>query len=91
VAGQPALGGDLGRRARAARRAERFLGVLTGAVPMDGYFAPRNLLRILGVRRMAGLMFGRRRAHTARHTPAADASAVDRPAQAPGAVGGGAS
>jgi hypothetical protein len=34
------LAGDLGRRARAARRAERFLGVLTGAVPMDGYFAP---------------------------------------------------
>jgi 2-polyprenyl-6-methoxyphenol hydroxylase-like FAD-dependent oxidoreductase len=70
---------------------ERFLGVLTGAVPMDGYFAPRNLLRILGFRRMAKLMFGRRRAHTAPHTPAADAAAVDSPAQAPGAVGGGAS
>jgi 2-polyprenyl-6-methoxyphenol hydroxylase-like FAD-dependent oxidoreductase len=70
---------------------DRFLGVLTGSVPMDGYFAPRNLLRVLGVRRMARLMLGRRRAHTAAHTPAVDAAAVDSPAQAPGAVGGGAS
>jgi hypothetical protein len=69
----------------------RFLAVLTGAEPLAGYFSPRNLLRVLGFRPMAKLMLARRRAHTPRHTPGADAAAVDRPAQAPGAVGGGAS
>jgi flavin-dependent dehydrogenase len=33
-------------------RTEQFLGVLTGVVDVDEYFAPRNLLRILGVRGM---------------------------------------
>ena len=70
---------------------DRFLAVLTGSEPLAGYFSPRNLLRILGFRRMAKLMLARRRPHTPPHTPAADAAAVDRPAQAPGAVGGGAS
>ena len=40
---------------------ERFFGVMTGAVPLADYFSPRNLLRILGVRGMAGLALGRLR------------------------------
>jgi 2-polyprenyl-6-methoxyphenol hydroxylase-like FAD-dependent oxidoreductase len=31
----------------------RFLGMLTGTVPVDAFFAPRNLFRVLGVRGMA--------------------------------------
>ncbi len=40
--------------ALAGRPAEidRFLGVLAGSVPIPDYFGPRNLLRLLGVRRM---------------------------------------
>jgi 2-polyprenyl-6-methoxyphenol hydroxylase-like FAD-dependent oxidoreductase len=40
---------------------ERFLGVLTGAVPLADYFAPRNLLRVLGPRAMARMALGRLR------------------------------
>ena len=41
----------------AGRQAEidRFLSVLTGAVPLADYFSPRNLLRLLGPRAMARL------------------------------------
>jgi 2-polyprenyl-6-methoxyphenol hydroxylase-like FAD-dependent oxidoreductase len=42
--------------------ADRFLGVVTGSVPMDEYFAPRNLLRLLGVRGLGRMLLGRRRA-----------------------------
>ena len=49
--------------ALAGRQAEidRFLGVITGAVPLADYLAPGNLLRVLGVRRMAGLALRGRR------------------------------
>ena len=44
--------------ALAGRQAEinRFLGVITGAVPIADYFTPRNLVRLLGVRGMATVM-----------------------------------
>jgi 2-polyprenyl-6-methoxyphenol hydroxylase-like FAD-dependent oxidoreductase len=73
--------------ALAGRPAEvdRFLGVLTGAVPLDGYFAPRNLLRLLGVRGMATAMLGRLRAHT----PAYQAGTVERSEPKPSNVPGG--
>jgi len=35
--------------------------VITGTVPLPEYLAPRNLLRLLGVRGMAGLALGRLR------------------------------
>jgi 2-polyprenyl-6-methoxyphenol hydroxylase-like FAD-dependent oxidoreductase len=42
---------------------DRFLGVLTGTVPMAEFFSPRNLLRILGVRGLAAMALrGRSRA-----------------------------
>jgi len=49
--------------ALAGRQAEidRFLGMITGAVPLPEYLSPRNLLRLLGVRGMAGLALGRLR------------------------------
>ncbi len=40
---------------------DRFLGVLTGAVPLEDYLAPGNLLRLIGVRGMAGVLFGKLR------------------------------
>jgi 2-polyprenyl-6-methoxyphenol hydroxylase-like FAD-dependent oxidoreductase len=39
--------------ARRQDEADRFLGVLTGAVPLADYLAPRNLLRVLGIRARA--------------------------------------
>jgi len=51
--------------ALAGRQADvdRFLGVLTGAVPIPEFFSPRNLLRILGVRGLAAMALrGRSRA-----------------------------
>ncbi len=49
--------------ALAGRPAEidRFLGVLAGSVPIPDYFGPRNLLRLLGVRRMMRAARARRR------------------------------
>ena len=49
--------------ALAGRQAEinRFLGVITGAVPIADYFTPRNLVRLLGVRGMATVMLSRLR------------------------------
>jgi 2-polyprenyl-6-methoxyphenol hydroxylase-like FAD-dependent oxidoreductase len=49
--------------ALAGRQAEidQFLGMITGAVPLPEYLSPRNLLRLLGVRGMAGLALGRLR------------------------------
>ena len=77
--------------ALAGRPAEvdRFLGVLTGVVPLDGYFAPRNLLRLLGVRGMATAMLGRLRPHTPAHTPAHQAGTVERSEPKPSNVPGG--
>jgi len=63
--------------------------VLTGAVPLDGYFAPKNLLRLLGVRGMAAVMLGRIRAQTPAHTPAHQAGAVGRSEPQPGTIPGG--
>jgi 2-polyprenyl-6-methoxyphenol hydroxylase-like FAD-dependent oxidoreductase len=55
---------------------DRFLGVLTGAVPLADYLSPRNLLRVLGVRGMAGLALGRFRRS---RPPAAPHPAVVEP------------
>jgi flavin-dependent dehydrogenase len=40
----------MSRLAGRPEQVERFLGVLTGAVPIPEYFGPRNLLRVLGPR-----------------------------------------
>jgi len=45
--------------ARRPAEIQRFLGVLTGAVEMPEYFAPGNLLRLVGARGMARMMLGR--------------------------------
>jgi 2-polyprenyl-6-methoxyphenol hydroxylase-like FAD-dependent oxidoreductase len=47
--------------ARRPEEAQRFFGVLAGVVPMGEYFAPRNLLRVVGARGMARMMLGRMR------------------------------
>ncbi|HXY72020.1 MAG TPA: NAD(P)/FAD-dependent oxidoreductase [Actinomycetota bacterium] len=48
----------------------RFLGVITGAVAEREFFAPRNLVRLVGVRGIARLMRGRmRQVRTARKPP----------------------
>jgi 2-polyprenyl-6-methoxyphenol hydroxylase-like FAD-dependent oxidoreductase len=39
---------------------DRFLGVLTGAVPMERYFTPRNLVRLIGLRGLGRMLLGRR-------------------------------
>jgi len=38
---------------------DRFLGVLTGAVPIRDYFTPGNLLKIIGVRDMAKVLLNK--------------------------------
>jgi 2-polyprenyl-6-methoxyphenol hydroxylase-like FAD-dependent oxidoreductase len=38
---------------------DRFLGALTGAIPLRAYMSPGNLMRIIGLRRMAGMMASR--------------------------------
>jgi 2-polyprenyl-6-methoxyphenol hydroxylase-like FAD-dependent oxidoreductase len=38
---------------------DRFLGVLTGAVPIRDYFTPGNLLKIIGVRGMAKVLLNK--------------------------------
>jgi len=50
----------------------RFLGVLACAVPVDAYFSPRNLVRLLGLRAFLELARGRRR----RAVPAGEAAAL---------------
>jgi 2-polyprenyl-6-methoxyphenol hydroxylase-like FAD-dependent oxidoreductase len=52
---RPKPGGEMLFRsiARSQERIDELLGVLTGAVPMAEYFAPRNLARIVGPREMA--------------------------------------
>jgi 2-polyprenyl-6-methoxyphenol hydroxylase-like FAD-dependent oxidoreductase len=52
---QPKPGGEMLFRsiARSQERIDELLGVLTGAVPMAEYFAPRNLARIVGPHEMA--------------------------------------
>jgi flavin-dependent dehydrogenase len=62
---------------------DRFLGVLGGAIPPQQYFAPRNLMRILGVRRMARTMWAMRRSRQS-PGPAGTAIAPSRGASAPG-------
>jgi hypothetical protein len=41
---------------------DRFFGVLAGSEPLQGYLAPGNLVRVIGVRGMAGIVRGRLRA-----------------------------
>jgi len=48
--------------ARDPAQISRFFGVLTGAVPVAEYFAPRNLARVVGFGGMARMMLGRVRA-----------------------------
>jgi 2-polyprenyl-6-methoxyphenol hydroxylase-like FAD-dependent oxidoreductase len=48
--------------ARDPAQISRFFGVLTGAVPVAEYFAPRNLARVVGLGGMARMMLGRLRA-----------------------------
>jgi flavin-dependent dehydrogenase len=43
------------------REIDRFLGVLTGSVPMAEYFSPHNLRAVIGLRGMAGIAFSRLR------------------------------
>jgi hypothetical protein len=38
---------------------DRFFGVLTGAVPMRDYFAPGNLVKIIGFRGVANIMLSK--------------------------------
>jgi len=54
-------------RALAADQAEtdRFLGVVTGSVPVEEYMKPSNIMRIVGFRGMAKAMFGRMRSRRA--------------------------
>ena len=51
-----------GAIARDPAQISRFFGVLTGAVPVAEYFAPRNLARVVGLGGMARMMLGRLRA-----------------------------
>jgi hypothetical protein len=53
---------------------DRFLGMLTGAVPLPEYFTPRNLLRVLGARGMAAVLLGKLR-RSQRPNPRAGAGA----------------
>ena len=63
-----------------------------GGVPparLADHFAPKNLLRLLGVRGVATAMLGRLRAHTPAHTPAHQDGAVDRSEPQPSNIPGG--
>jgi hypothetical protein len=40
---------------------DRFLGVMTGSVPMPEYFAPANLRRVIGLRGLARVALGKAR------------------------------
>jgi hypothetical protein len=66
-AAEAALAGDgqvVLLAALAGRQAEidRFFGVLAGSEPLRDYLAPGNLVRLIGVRGMAGIVLGRLRA-----------------------------
>ena len=53
---------------------ERFLGVITGSVSMEEYFAPANLMKVMGPRRMLRILASRLVTNRARR----EAAAVDR-------------
>ena len=59
----PAKEEELLFKALAARaeEADRFLGVITGAVPMSDFFTPQNLMRVVGLRGMTSLALSRAR------------------------------
>jgi 2-polyprenyl-6-methoxyphenol hydroxylase-like FAD-dependent oxidoreductase len=59
----PRVEQELLMRAIAGRQEEvdRFLGVLTGVVPLGDYFAPPNMLRLLGARGLARVLLGKLR------------------------------
>jgi 2-polyprenyl-6-methoxyphenol hydroxylase-like FAD-dependent oxidoreductase len=49
--------------ARRQADVDRFLGVMTGAVPLAEFFSARNMLRLLGIRGLAAMALrGRRQA-----------------------------
>jgi 2-polyprenyl-6-methoxyphenol hydroxylase-like FAD-dependent oxidoreductase len=56
------------------RETDRFFGVLTGAVPMRDYFAPGNLVKIIGLRGMAHIMLSKIRSPRSR-SPVGDSLA----------------
>jgi len=67
--------------ARQPEEVDRLLGAITGSTPLDEYLSPGNLVRILGIRAMAGIVLRRlrqapggnpRRARPSRSTRAAD-------------------
>jgi 2-polyprenyl-6-methoxyphenol hydroxylase-like FAD-dependent oxidoreductase len=55
-------------RALVGRPAEidRFLGVLTGTVPIPEYFAPGNLIKVIGIGGMARIAWGKMRSRRSR-------------------------
>jgi len=57
---------------------DRFLGVLTGVVPMRGYFAPGNLLKIIGVGGMAKVLLKKRRVPHPRAAPYRERASLRR-------------
>jgi flavin-dependent dehydrogenase len=81
---RPKPGGEMLFRsiARSQQRIDEFLGVLSGAVPMAEYFAPRNLARLVGVR---GVASAGRRAIAAAVTKPLRARQSTRPAKPAGA------
>jgi flavin-dependent dehydrogenase len=66
--------------ARRPEEIQRFFGVLAGVEPMGEYFAPRNLLRLIGARGMAKVMLGRVRGGSGRRS---DGGTAAQPAPAP--------
>ncbi len=61
--GPPKLEDEVLLRSLVGRQAEidRFLGVITGAVPLRDYLSPGNLLKVIGVRGMTKVMLSRPR------------------------------
>jgi 2-polyprenyl-6-methoxyphenol hydroxylase-like FAD-dependent oxidoreductase len=63
--------------ARQPEEVDRFLGAITGSTPLDEYLSPGNLVRILGIRAMAGIVLSRLRQGARREPPARPAEPAD--------------
>ena len=63
--------------ARQPEEVDRLLGAITGSTPLDEYLSPGNLVRILGIRAMAGIVLSRLRQGARREPPARPAEPVD--------------
>jgi flavin-dependent dehydrogenase len=57
---------------RDPQQRRRFLGVLTGAVPIPDFFSPANLGKLIGLRGVAKIVAGRLRPRRRAATPGAD-------------------